>query len=92
MSHTVYYFRKWVNSHGVVQENARHVGIAFPAKDGDGFDIHLFETPPFEDNVRQLDGGETVIEKRIRLHVRTKRERTEPEVQHRRKPGAFQGG
>lgn len=93
MSLTAFYFRKWVNSHKVVQEHARHIGIAFPARDGDGVDIHLWEIPPPETHETILEDGTVVKEQRWRIHVKTKREKPQdPEVSSRRKPSGFQGG
>jgi len=90
MSLTVKYVRTFVDGHGVKRETWRSIGIAFPAKNGKPgeADIHLWETPPYEQYNKVLDNGEMVTEQRIRIMVREPREKEpEPEVSYRRNGG-----
>jgi hypothetical protein len=89
-TYTVMYVRTFVDSHGVKREHFRHIGQAFKPKDPneEGFDALIFEIPPPDIQVKEIDGGENVIEQRWRLMIRVKREKPdEPEVQTRRKFG-----
>lgn len=62
--------REYVQADGTSHTYFTKVGVAFPARNGDGFDVQLYYVPPHSQVVKTDSTGKEVVEQVVRLIVR----------------------
>jgi len=75
--YVVLYPRNYVGTDGKKRTSFRNIGTAFPARNGEGFDMNITEMPPHESRTKATSDGEMVEESYWRILVREKTDKPE---------------